>query len=312
MDCQTQLRTFKFTEECFLSKDHYIRAKMALSFKDKVILHVDEYTIVVVKNDHRSFQFVLGIDSDTNKIFVNFINNSAFASSFINSLDSRYIRNNLYNFDYNKDEVVFISDGNSIRIQGDLILFVEKTFINEENVVCYFSRHPFGENVLLHRDVFQSLWEDFFRQEMGDVMRKPETYSALLEEIRTIIHNYLNNNKPPPKHVIKHYLMLRDYFFRYNPDLPNIEGVRLKVARKFKNKFKEFLKKKEEKLVLKLGNYTAPHIIEITGILTNARRFDNSNYIITLREQELKVTHKEHGVTTFYLDKPALIYFRTR
>lgn len=281
-------------KECFLGEEHYYRARLALSLLNKKIKIDESYVIIYTHNLVTYTVYVFGVD-DSGKIFVAQVNYPLDFFDVYNFSARKILR-----FKYHLHEVEKIEDGMSIRIQGDLVLTVEKTFNTYDEMANYIFTNIFSYRVL---------WDEFMREYLGDEMRIAETLSPIYidflnEYDRRLLYDYNEEEIKKIKDTMKE--IRRKLKKKYKTFFVDEESIRRVVTHRNKEKFMEFLKGKIEKLTIKLGNYTSPHIVKVTGIF-----IDNLGSRVALVSPEITVSHKEHGVTKVKIDKFAIVSFQT-
>ncbi|BFH74205.1 hypothetical protein SJAV_21490 [Sulfurisphaera javensis] len=246
--------------ECFISIDHYYRGRFALyQHNHKMVIKRPYVAIKVVTETRDSIIYIFGID-DSNKIFVMEL---LLTSYYIPSLRDLDIRSFL-GFDYNWNEVTNIKEGTKIRIQGDLVLEVKTIFETWDEVLDHLADdfNPRDPN---------PLWEEFFRKYLGEKMRIAETLLPIYENYVRLYTIKSLKGKPSreTKKMKKDMNEIKSLIGRtYKTNFIDIDNIRRIVALRNREKFKDFLRNKVEKLKLRLGHYTAPHEVEVIGILT--------------------------------------------
>ncbi|BFH74750.1 hypothetical protein SJAV_26940 [Sulfurisphaera javensis] len=293
MDCKKLLYNLDELvkhKECFLSDDHYYRALLAIS-TSKAIHAEGEYVFVGTR-------FVFGVD-DSGKIFVR-----DWPHGFhIDRMFFLGVRDYL-GFNFHSWEVKEIKEGMRIRLQGDLALRVIRVFKDTDDLIDSIAS-----------DYNEQLWEEFIRDELGKEMRTAERLTPLYMEFRRLYYEKLAKGRPTEeveeiKRIMKE---IREKLRKeYKVPFSDIENIRRVIAFRNKEKFKEYMINKIEKLVIRMGNYTTPHTIRVTGILLRGDFLARENpRVIILQPQWITISHEEHGGTTFYIDKPAIVEFYT-
>ncbi|QIW24576.1 hypothetical protein EWF20_10830 [Sulfolobus sp. S-194] len=288
--------------DCFLSEDHYYRGKLALSYyRDSQ--RVGDYVIFPMKFS-RNF-FVMGIDDTTGKIFVRLINGDPSIILEKGIREDKKIQRlkNFMGFTHHKWEITNLRKGQIVRIQGDFAMRVIKTFSSLDKLLNYLSFFPgIGAN-----DIRSTLWEEFIRKYLqeDEELGKIERLLNVLDEIRRIRRiSYMIGIKEREIAKVEEEVKqkLRDILGVKR--IPERNRIYFMKISKMRDKFKEFIINKEEKLKIYYGHYTSPHLVQVIGILVG-------NQIIILREQEVVVTHKEHGISTFNISVPSIVEFGT-
>lgn len=289
-------------KDCFLSEDHYYRGKIALTDSDKTE-RIGEY--LIFPQLHTRTFYVMGIDDTTGKIFTRLINGDPRIIIEGNRKEEKKIQKlkNFMGFTHHKWEVTTLRGGQIIRIQGDFAMRVIKSFSSLNKLLNYLTYFPgLGLN-----DIRSTLWEEFIKKYLSEdeELQKIERLYNVLDEVRRtkrvnimlgIKSRELSKIEEEIKDEIKSILKTNRIIDRNKIYFMKLFNMR--------DKFKEFVITKEERLKLKYGHYTSPHLVQVDGIIVG-------NQIILLREQELIVTHKEHGITTFKIPSPAIVEFGT-
>ncbi|BFH72335.1 hypothetical protein SJAV_02790 [Sulfurisphaera javensis] len=289
-------------KDCFLSEDHYFRGRTALIYSDKA-QKIGDYVIFPMSLS-RSF-YVLGIDDTTGKIFARLINGDPRLILDGNKREDKRLQRlkSFMGFTHNKWEVTSLKKGQIIRIQGDFAMRVIKTFSSLDKILNYLSYFPgLGLN-----DVRSTLWEEFIRKYLStdEELEEIEKLYNVLEEIRRIRRiNTMLGKRVKELSMIEEEVKEKIKSIMKTKRLVDRNRVYFMKILSMRDKFKEFIITKEEKLKLRYGHYTSPHLVQVSGILVG-------NQVIILREQDLVVTHKEHGISTFKISVPSIVEFGT-
>ena len=316
-DCKNLLyndpEKLKGKEECFLSEDHYFRGSIALTYSSTRKRIGDYVTFQAPR-----VLYILGIDDTTEKIFTRGV--PIIPRTMSEKLSEKELRK-MMGFTHHRWEVDTIKSMQTIRLQGDLAMRVEKAFSSLEKLFNYLSYYKDFGNHFIRR----GLWEEFIRIKLsGDEnIEKAQRLFRVREEIDQIMRrsiaqirlkkasqtkfDELNKIKKEINSKIKEILGLSR--------IPtNVESLYYPKLSAMVEDFKKFVIEKEERLKLSYGHYSSPHLVQVTGVLVppdNRFMVINNPFIILLREQDIIVTHKEHGITTFKVSKPAIVQFGT-
>lgn len=307
-------------EECFLSKDHYFRAKIAMLFKHE---RIGEYVLFDAGRQaffsNMVFVYILGIDDTTGKIFSRRLNiDLKMLEGWKNP--EKMLRW-FMGFTHHRREVRRIRANQIIRLQGDLAMRVEKTFSTKSKMLDYLWNDF---------DLRSPLWREFImRKFAGDkVLGMVNRLINVLDELSPFgevryIGRFKFEIRPLnfPISIISKADLIRNEVLRNirkelggKKIITGIDELFLDRIREKKEEFKEFVINKEEKLKLTYGHSLFPHLVQIMGILIppDDREIDQENArILVLRTQDIIITHEEHGMTTFKIDKPAIVQFGT-
>lgn len=287
-------------KECFLSEDHYYRAMLALLFESK---KVGKYMLF----NANPFVYVLGIDDSTEKIFSRRLN-----------ISPRLLKKNLtegrlralMGFTHHKWEVNGIRSKQIIRLQGDLAMKVEKAFSSLDKMLNYLSYFP-GFNF----DIRSPLWREFIMKkfagdkELGMIQKLID----VLNELRTLRDEFYINDS-------EELISLRKELSKTIKEklgekkVPTIDKLYLERVYEKREEFKKFVLEKEERLKLTYGHYLSPHLVQVVGVLSSSDDMvvnQRNVRIFVLREQDIIITHEEHGTTTFKMNRPAIVQFGT-
>lgn len=294
MDCKkllyNNLNELVKHEECFLSEDHYYRALLAISSSESTNVK-DEYVFL-------GLRYVFGVD-DSGKIFVrDLVNNRHQDRMFFNGVRD-YLGFTLHSW-----EVKEIEEGMRIRLQGDLALRVIRVFKDSDDLI---------DTIANNYNIRDDLWEDFIRNELGKDMRTAERLTPIYMEFRRLYYEKLAEGRPIEEieEIRRAMKEIRDRLRKeYKVPFFDIENIRRVVAYRNREKLKDYIVNRIEKLVIKMGNYTAPHIVKVTGILLGGGFPLRENpRVVILQPQRITITHDEHGEKEFYIHKPAIVEF---
>lgn len=310
--------------DCFLSLQHFLRFNVAYSLSKKAEV-VGNYVYFNLSYE-RPASYVAGIDDTTQKIFCMPIRTCYLYN------DSESELRKCMGFNYHYYETFKYTDGIAIRLQGDLVMEVIRAYDRVDHLLEFLDQR---------REEFRDLWESFVRAKMSkdEELRKAESLIGTYQELRDFALNIRIYHPEDKVDVIKVVKLARkiepeikQLAKKYNIELLNIfekpratDERRYKCirfidiedfARKLRQKkisqlgdFKDFVLENERKLTLRIGHYTTPHEIKLSGVLVNViegRRIE----VAILYPQTMEITHPEHGKNTFYVPKPTYAVFR--
>lgn len=310
--------------DCFLSFQHFLRFSIAYNLNKKAVL-VGSYAYFNLGYE-RPASFVVGVDETTQKVFCMPIRTCYLY------YDSESEIRKCMGFNYHYYESFKYTDGISIRLQGDLIMEVIKSYDRAEQLLDFIDQR---------REEFRELWESFIRARLAkdEELRKVEILIGTYQELRDFALNiriYHPDDKMDIAKVVKLARKIepeiREIAKKYGIPILNIfEKPRATDERRYKcirfldiedfgrklrqkkisqlGDFKDFISENEKKLTLRIGHYTTPHQIKLSGVLVNTiegRRID----VIILSPQTIEITHPEHGKNEFYIPKPTYAMFR--
>jgi hypothetical protein len=316
-------RDFKETD--FLSTQHYVRFLLADRLKERV-RKVDEYYYYELGNSDKgeSFpvNFVMGKDSSTGKMFVMPVRRHCYVSEYYPDEAKAQIRRCM-GFDYHSYENFQYKTGIAIRVQGDLVMDVRKVFNDEEEVSSFITASNIQDltNSFLRNKLYND--EDLKRVEqltsiytemMDFILRTSTTTERLKYSVKAL--------RKIEKELMKYFTFEVSNIYEKRRTLDprrekcirfiDIDNAIEKFRRlKILNNYKEFLDyvySKEEKLYIKLGHYTTPHGIKLSGILLGAEI--NLANVLILKPQTITLNHPEHGIEQYYIPKSSLVTFR--
>lgn len=314
-----------FKENEFLSIQHYARFLLANRLKERV-RKVDEYYYFELGNSDKgeSFpvNFVMGKDSSTGKMFVMPVRRHCYVSEYYSDEARSQIRRCM-GFDYHSYENFQYKKGIGIRVQGDLVMEVREVFNSEDDI----------SNFIMSSNI-QDLTNSFLRNKLyqDKDMRKVEQLTSIYTEIMDFTLR-TSASEDKLKYSIKVLRKIEKELMKYFTfEVPNIYEKRrildprrekcirfididnaIEKFRRLKilNNRKEFLEyvySNEQKLYVKLGHYTTPHAIRISGILLGAEI--NLANVLILKPQTITLLHPEHGIEEYYVPKASLVTFR--
>ena len=314
-DCKNLLyndpEKLKGKEECFLSEDHYFRGSIALTYSSTRKRIGDYVTFQAPR-----VLYILGIDDTTEKIFVRGV--PIIPRTMSERLSEKELRK-MMGFTHHRWEVDTIKSMQTIRLQGDLTMRVEKAFSSLEKLFNYLTYYKgFGTHFIR-----RGLWEEFIRVKLsGDEnIEKAQRLFRVREEIDQIIRRSIAQirlNKTSQTKIDELKKIRKEINSKIREILglskipSSVEGLYYPKLSTMVEDFKRFIIEKEEKLKLSYGHYSSPHLVQVVGVLVpTSDRFMaiNNPFIIILREQDIVITHKEHGITTFRVNKPAIVQF---
>ncbi|BFH74654.1 hypothetical protein SJAV_25980 [Sulfurisphaera javensis] len=284
--------------DCFLSEDHYYRAKSFLTQNHTIVM---DYVLV---QPSKGMVYIFGIDDTSGKIFSR---RAEFDISVIFALNEKLwleVLKKAMGFTHHRWEVRELSEDQVIRLQGDLVMKVEKVYDSLEDLTNsiiseYLSGTEYRSRFRTFADpeIEEMLVEEFIREyisqdeELKKVIRLINVYEELQEYRNNEILSEIRDK-------------IREILGLATNRVPNVDTIYRQKVREKKDKFLDFLAKKEEKLKLKYGHATSPHLVELLGILLD-------RYVVILREQDIIISHEEHGLTSFHVNKPAIVRFGT-
>ncbi|AWR95479.1 hypothetical protein [Acidianus brierleyi] len=314
-----------FKENDFLSIQHYVRFILANKLKERV-RKVDEYYYFELgdsdKGESFPVNFVMGKDSSTGKMFVMPVRRHCYVSEYYPD-EAKFQIRRCMGFDYHSYETFEYKKGIGIRVQGDLVMEVREVFNTEEDISNFIA----SSNL-------QDLTNSFLRSKLyqDEDVRKVEQLTSIYTEMMDFILRTSASEdklKYSIKVLRKIEKQLMKYFTFEVPDIyekrrildPRREKCirfididnavekfrRLKIQSNYKN-FLEYVYSNEQKLYIKLGHYTTPHAIKISGILLGAEI--NLANILIVKPQTITLVHPEHGIEEYYVPKASLATFR--
>lgn len=207
---------------------------------------------------------------------------------------------------------------------------------------AYNSKEELLSYVNENKENFRQLWESFVRSELGkdEEMRKAELLIGTYQELMDFALNTRVYKQEDRKDVIKVVKVMRvlendilSLAKKYEIELHNLyekprssEPERYKCirfldiqefARKIREKkteelsknFENFVLNQENPVKIRIGHYTTPHEISLTGVITDVVEGRRVNALI-LSPQKISVKHPEHGLNEFQIPKPSYVQFR--
>ncbi|MFP3218520.1 hypothetical protein [Acidianus sp.] len=311
--------------DCFLSLQHFLRFNVALKLKRKVI-KIGNYVYFDLDYDRPS-SFISGIDDTTGKIFTMPVRMCG-----IYYETEEEIRKCM-GFDYHYYEKFEYATNVKIRIQGDLVMDVIRAYDKKEELFKYINEN---------KENFRQLWESFVRAELGKnkEMQNAEVLIGTYQELMDFALNTRVYKEEDRKDVIKVVKLLRmlendilTIAKKYGIEVHNLyekprsseperykcirfldiqefaRKLREKKAEELSENFNNFVLNQENTVKIRIGHYTTPHEISLTGVITDVVEGRRVNALI-LSPQKITVKHPEHGVNEFYVPKPSYVQFR--
>lgn len=241
-------------------------------------------------------------------------------------------------FSYHYYEQFSYREGISIRMQGDLIMDVRKTGNKDEIIDFIASKELERSWGFSNDDPSSPILADYIRYRLGkdkDVIEAQRLIGARQEllqmldgsvfEIRegiTIgeavkLKGMLRKVEKEIKKIAKKYnidVRYENFYVRYTGrdidviDTDDFNEELLKAVAVRRGDLKDFIEESERKSTLRLGNFTTPHEIKLTGVLVNTSL--NRVEVGILSPQEIEIVHPEHGKNTLYIPEPTYARFR--
>lgn len=306
-------------QDCFLDIQHFLRFK-TLYFSSKRIAQAGSYVLLILNARADEWNpmpncYVAGID-DSGKIFC----------TPLRWRPKAYTEDNvrrLMGFTHHHYEVFEYKEGESIRLQGDLVMDIKKIFEERGQAIDYIYETELRSNVWTDDRV---LWISYMRTRLAEdeEIRRIESLIATHQELVELsqgditrrgvreVNSSIKRVEEEIRELLNKYSIKLEYTLIGHRRVLRVRDLYIKFihAKTFqRGDFKDFIEQNERRLTLRLGHYTRAHEVKLTGVLVSVLHNEVIDAAI-LSPQEIEIYHPEHGKSDFYIPKPTYARFR--